>query len=91
MRIIGPIASLSFNIVILTKTIGHWQEIAPLPSSSRVAAVAFTIKGKAYVFGGCKKSADFRDLWMYDPVTNKWAQKKSCPEKGLREPISFRS
>ncbi len=49
----------------------------------RHAAVA--INGKMYVFGGMSyvnSIVFYKDLWEYDPVTNKWTKKADAPTTG---------
>jgi N-acetylneuraminic acid mutarotase len=49
-----------------------WKRRADFPGIARYAAVAFSVKGKAYVGFGFDGKTALRDFWEYDPRTDKW-------------------
>lgn len=59
-----------------------WQKIAEFPGVERSQAVAATIKGNIYVFGGLGKNekgltSSLDDSYVYNPKTNIWMPIKS--------------
>ena len=66
----------------------EWTERAPFAygNSPRAGAVAFVCNGKGYVGFGCNDTylswlggTTYNDLWEYNPQTDTWTQKTSCP------------
>ncbi|MDO8368734.1 MAG: kelch repeat-containing protein [Saprospiraceae bacterium] len=71
-----------------------------IPGPKRTGAVAFTLKGKAYVGTGRDVNyEEFNDFWEYNPVTNQWRPVASMPmqfnplepaiNKGRQEAVAF--
>jgi hypothetical protein len=56
-----------------------WTNIPSLPDSVRTNAISFVINGKAYVGQGYAYANCLSDLYEYDPGSNNWTQKASCP------------
>jgi len=60
----------------------EWTERAPFAfgNSPRMNAVAFVVNGRGYVgFGQGNSGPLLNDLWEYNPQTDSWTQKSSCP------------
>jgi len=55
-----------------------WNQIATFPGDGRQVPVRFALNGKGYIGVG----GDKYDLWEYDPSTNVWTYKISCPVSG---------
>ena len=65
-----------------TKTFTRKEVIGP---TVREGHAAVAINGKMYVFGGMSylnSIVYYKDLWEFDPVTNKWTQKADAPTTG---------
>lgn len=59
-----------------------WTEKTSMPpDKGKGHHTSFVINGKAYIMGGIDgvDSKELRDLWEYDPQTDKWAEKASLP------------
>lgn len=59
-----------------------WTQKANFPGDPRVEAISFVINNKAYVIGGYYSSTStdrLKDVWEYDPVTDKWTKKNDFP------------
>lgn len=75
--------------------VDSWTQKASYPGIPRVKAMAAVVDGKAYVGLGynIEKSVytggNLSDLWMYDPVTDNWLQKKSYPSSATDACASF--
>lgn len=54
----------------------QWTEKPSIGGRKRAESQAFVIDGKAYVVSGDNNGEILQDLWMYDPVTNQWAEKR---------------
>lgn len=69
----------------------EWTERAPFAygNSSRINASSFVVNGKAYVgFGRDEFQNNYNDLWEYNPQTDSWTQKSSCPTIGRQSAIA---
>jgi N-acetylneuraminic acid mutarotase len=54
---------------------GNWTRKADFPGAGRNSAVGFAMSGKGYIVGGEDNfSVNFSDVWLYDPVADKWTQ-----------------
>ncbi|WP_126246908.1 Kelch repeat-containing protein [Chitinophaga rhizosphaerae] len=73
---------------------GYWEKKAPLvgpdPSISlaRRDAVSFTVNGKGYVATGSDGSGT-KDVWMYDPLADKWIARQSFGGSKRTEAVAF--
>lgn len=73
----------------------NWSHKASYPGIPRVKAMAAVVDGKAYVgLGynidkGVYTGGNLSDLWMYDPVTDTWSQRKSFPSTATDACVSF--
>lgn len=61
-----------------------WMQKATLPAVGRRDAVGFAIGNKGYVGTGIDAAESFlgnnlNDWWEYNPVTNAWTQRQTCP------------
>lgn len=76
-------------------TLNSWTKKATFPGIARVKAVAVVVNNKAYVGLGYKPHAstyvngNYKDFWMYDPVTDTWTQKASFPSTATDACVSF--
>jgi uncharacterized protein (TIGR02145 family) len=74
-------------------TLDTWSQKAPFPGTVRSGVATTVINQKAYVFGGGTwlngVSNTTGELWEYDPATNAWTQKASCPGGGRFMPMAF--
>ncbi|MGQ0826759.1 MAG: kelch repeat-containing protein [Bacteroidota bacterium] len=53
-----------------------WVKKAEFPGAPRVAATAFTLNNKGYIYAGFNRATlRYQDVWEYDPATNLWTQK----------------
>lgn len=52
-------------------------------NGKRAFGFSFAVNGKGYVMGGFNTAGCTQDMWMYDPATGQWTQKKDFPG-GLR-------
>ncbi|HZZ76310.1 MAG TPA: kelch repeat-containing protein, partial [Puia sp.] len=69
---------------------GKWLQKASLPfSSGRTGAASFSIGGKGYIVGGSDNPVYYNDVYAYDPVTDSWSQKTSCPGNHFLYPAFF--
>ncbi len=59
-------------------TAQSWNSISNFGGAATDGALALTINGKAYVFGGIK----YNEVWEYDPVSDTWSSKASIPVNG---------
>lgn len=68
-----------------------WTAKSELPGgyANRSAGIAFVINGKAYLGLGAENHLSFtttpvklKDLWEYNPSTDKWTKKKDLPDSG---------
>src|ERR1044071_4100643 len=71
-----------------------WTKKADLPVvKCKAFGVGFSINGKGYAGLGFDLPASSpvcnNDLWEYDPVANKWTQKKDYPGQGCDALFSF--
>ncbi|WP_320051593.1 kelch repeat-containing protein [uncultured Acetobacteroides sp.] len=66
----------------------EWRQIQDFPTY-RYAAVAFTLKGKAYVGFGCNNEEYFSDLWTLDAVAKKWVKVEIGAVPNRRDAIAF--
>jgi N-acetylneuraminic acid mutarotase len=69
----------------------EWTERAPFAygNSPRMNAVAFVVNGKGYVgFGQGNSGPYYNDLWEYNPQTDSWTQKSSCPAIGRHSAVA---
>lgn len=62
-----------------------------MKDTGRVAAVCFTINGKAYVGLGQRgwTGTNLHDFWEYDPVLDLWTKKADYPGKGSYAATAF--
>src|SRR5687768_13977200 len=59
---------------------GTWEQLQDFPGEGRNGSVSFSLMGKGYWgFGSNSTSSFLRDIWSYDPVTDKWNQKNNFP------------
>lgn len=72
----GPKTRKFFSYDVLTNI---WDTIPSFPDSARCQSVSFVINNKAYVGFGNSFYTCFSDLYEYDPISNTWAKKASCP------------
>lgn len=89
----------SFNDLLSYDITGNkWNFLAGLPTNvtSRTAGVTFTANGKAYVGLGAQDYNNFspppmflKDIWEYDPATNKWTQKADLIDSGRADAAWF--
>lgn len=59
-----------------------WSQKADFGGSARYGAIGFSINGKGYIGFGNEGSASgpfLNDLWEYEPNSDSWTQKTSCP------------
>ncbi len=58
-------------------------QVSSMPGTGRASAVAFSINGKGYIVTGRNNNQkdSLKQLWEYDPATDKWTEKKSFPGK----------
>jgi N-acetylneuraminic acid mutarotase len=69
---------------------GKWQQKANLPlTPGRTGAVSFAIGGKGYFVGGSENPVYHNDVYAYDPATDSWTQKTSCPGNHFLFPACF--
>lgn len=62
-----------------------WSVRAPLPMPLYWTNGIGVIGGKLYITGGIASNDNFRsELFVYDPATNTWSQKRSMPTEGFR-------
>ena len=54
----------------------QWVQKASVGGTKRSAATTFVIDNKAYVVSGNNNGEILKDLWMYDPATDQWTQKR---------------
>jgi N-acetylneuraminic acid mutarotase len=72
-----------------------WTLKTTFPGRARVKAIAAVVDGQAYVGLGYKPhvstyvNANYKDLWMYDPVANTWTQKADFPSLATDACVSF--
>lgn len=61
----------------------EWKERADLPEP-RVGASSGVVDGKIYVIGGgtVKSGTYGNQTFVYDPKTNDWTKKRTCPRRG---------
>lgn len=61
-------------------TVGNWKwtKKADMQGGS-FASVSFSINGKGYFGLGRNAALFFKDIWEYDPATDKWTQKADMP------------
>ncbi|WP_422350467.1 Kelch repeat-containing protein [Flagellimonas sp.] len=55
-----------------------WKKLADFPGGPRSSAVGFSIGDKGYIalgYGGDNYEEYYKDIWEYNPSTNKWAKK----------------
>ena len=71
------------DLAVINTQPGKWVRKSPFPGKAKIRPASFVINGIAYIVGG--KSDE---LWSYDPSTDHWEQKASCP-KALDNPLSF--
>lgn len=60
----------------------RWNRKSNLPTLGRWAGMVMVNNNKAYITGGLKVDLPdhlFKDVWEYDPVTDKWTAKKDFP------------
>ena len=75
--------------------IDSWIKKTVFPGRARVKAMAAVVNGKAYVGLGYKPhvstyvNGNYKDFWMYDPVSNNWTQKADYPSKATDACVSF--
>jgi len=70
-----------------------WTLRQPLPVRLASTNGAGVIKGKIYISGGCTDHACFFPtdaLYVYDPATNTWTQKRSIPVDTFPDPWDFK-
>ena len=70
-----------------------WTVRQPLPVRLASTNGAGVINGKIYISGGCTDHAcNFPTdaLYMYDPATNTWTQKRSIPPDTFPDPWNFK-
>jgi len=62
----------------------RWTQKASLPAAVRDHCGVFAVGQKAYVFGGMtckgKDCGDLKEVWQYDPRTDRWTRKSDMPE-----------
>jgi len=69
---------------------GKWQQKASLPfSPGRTGSASFAIGGKGYIVGGSENPVYYNDVYAYDPATDTWTQKTSCPGNHFLYPAFF--
>lgn len=69
-----------------------WIKKADFPGTPRYQATMFSVGKKGYVLGGSnllgpQSGTNFKDMWEYDPATDKWTQKKDLPSSGRTNSI----
>jgi len=72
-----------------------WKKISKFPGVQRINAIAQVVGGKAY-FGlgwhppkGWALTAYLKDLWSFDPITNRWDSLTVFPGNDTNNPVSF--
>jgi len=69
---------------------GRWELAGFFPGKSRVQAVTFVIKEKAYYGMGYNTYDGYLDdWWEFDPTANSWAQRTAFQGDGRRGALSF--
>lgn len=61
----------------------RWTSIPDFPGTARTEAVSFVVGENAYVglgYNGRGAPPIYKDIWNYNPITNKWSQIKDFPE-----------
>lgn len=54
----------------------RWTKKADFPGPARVAATAFSLNNKGYIYAGFNRlNLRYQDVWEYNPATNAWDQK----------------
>ncbi|HRH38334.1 MAG TPA: kelch repeat-containing protein, partial [Flavobacteriales bacterium] len=68
-----------------------WTSVSSLPTAaSRTGAVGFTLMGRSYITTGVNGGSNYlNDLWAYDPVTDTWTQRTSCPGAARKDAVGF--
>lgn len=62
-----------------------WTRKADFPGAQRSRGVGFSVKGKGYFgLGTANSQQGLRDIWQYDPNTNKWQYVTDYPGQGNR-------
>jgi N-acetylneuraminic acid mutarotase len=78
------------SVQVVHAQTGVWTAKADFSASARASASSFVLQGKAYVcLGAGSGNAYYKDLWQYDPTTDKWTQKADFPGAGRAEAIAF--
>lgn len=82
--------AIAFTLLTL-QAIGQdtWVQQPDLPGGIRSASTMFSIGNSGYVFGGNYQGTAFNDLWAFDPASDTWTQKASCPCDPRWFPVSF--
>ena len=67
-----------------------WSTVASLPlSEERQYACGFSSSNFGFIFGGFSAGIFMNDVWMYNPITNLWAEKTALPDVGRSGSTSF--
>lgn len=62
-----------------------WTRKADFPGAQRLRGVGFSVKGKGYFgLGTALNQQGLRDIWQYDPATDKWQYVTEYPGEGNR-------
>lgn len=78
--IVGILNSLQSNLIYFDPITQGWAQDFDALAMGRTGAVAFTLKGKAYVGAGLDMSNnELNDFWEYDPTTGQWRPVASMP------------
>lgn len=72
-----------------------WSKKQDFPGEGRVFPISAVVDDKVYVGLGYNQAGVYReasylkDFWMYDPVTDQWAQKNSLPSSCTNNAVTF--
>lgn len=79
---------IMYMIIITASGQGAWQSLSDFPEG-RTQATSFVVNDKLYVFGGTASGTLYNDLWQYNPISDVWIQKASCPCDARKEAVGF--
>jgi len=78
--IVGILNSLQSNLIYYDPITQGWAQDFDALAMGRTGAVAFTLKGKAYVGAGRDMNYnELNDFWEYNPTTGQWRLVASMP------------
>lgn len=63
----------------------RWKQLKDIPFTGRVSMYNFSIGTKAYIVCGTSPTGRTKELWEYDPATDKWTQKATYPGNSYEE------